>query len=92
MEAHPRKVIAERAGVHAAIEALDPSTHLLIVVNLMFCSASFSLCEPELKEALFVKNVAASLRPLPEGYAAGAVNGTETAQLAELLRELRDFR
>jgi hypothetical protein len=92
METHAHEVIAKRAGVHAVIEALNPAAGLWSVVNLMLGSASFPLCQPESEEVFLVKNVTAILGPFPDGFPAGAVNRPETAQLAELLRELRDFR
>jgi hypothetical protein len=92
MEPHPNKVIAKNAGIHAVVQALDPSPRFLIVVNLMFGSASFSLCGPELEEMIFGEQVTVILCPFPEGFPARTVHGAETAQLAELLRELRDFR
>jgi hypothetical protein len=92
METHPRKVITKYAGINAVVKALDPAPGLLIVVNLMFGAASFSLCDPELEEVVIVNNVAVILRPFSEGFPTGTVNGAETTQLAELLRELRDFR
>lgn len=92
MEAHSCEIITERAEVYAVIEALDPAPLLLVVVNLMFGPASFALGDPGLKKAVVVENVAMILGPFSEGLASGAVGGSETAQLAELLRELRDFR
>jgi hypothetical protein len=74
------------------VKAFDPAPGLLIVINLMFGTASFSLCDPELEEVVIVNNVAVILRPFSEGFPAGTVNGAETTQLAELLRELWDFR
>ena len=92
VEAHPHKVVAERAGVHAVVEALDPSAGVLIVIDLMLGSAAFFLCFPVTEEIPFVKDVSVVFRPFTECLATGAVNGTETGQLPELLRELRDFR
>jgi hypothetical protein len=92
MEAHPCEIITEGAEVHAVIEALDPAPGLLVVVNLMLGPASFALGDPESKEVVFVENVALFLRPFSEGFASGTIGGSETTQLPELLRELRDFR
>jgi hypothetical protein len=92
MEAHPNEVIAERAVIDAVIEALDPTAGLRIVVNLMFRSAAFSLGGPELEEVVFDELVTVIFGPFPESFPARTVHGAETAQLAELLRELRDFR
>jgi len=92
MEAHPDEVIAEGAGVHTVVEALEPATGLRIVVNLVFGSTASSLGAPMLEEDVRVENVIVFLRPIPERLTAGAVNGAQTAQLPELLRELRDFR
>jgi len=74
------------------VEAFDPTPGLLIVVNLMLGSAPLSLSLPESGKMIFIKDVAVFLSPFPEGFPASAVNRRETTQLAELLRELRDFR
>jgi hypothetical protein len=58
----------------------------------VFGSTAFSLVDPVPEEAVLIENVTVFLRPFPERLAAGAVNRPETAQLPELLRELRDFR
>ena len=64
----------------------------LIVVNLMFSSASFSLCGPRLDKAIFAENVTVIFGPFSNGIAPGPVNEAKTAQIPEPLRELRDFR
>lgn len=58
----------------------------------MFGSTAFALGVPSAEELVFVYDMAVIFRPDPEGFAAGAVGCRQTAQLAELLRELRDFR
>jgi hypothetical protein len=55
-------------------------------------SPALSLCDPSLTEAAFSDHMALIFRPLADRFSAGTVNGSKTAQLDELLRELRDFR
>jgi hypothetical protein len=43
-------------------------------------------------EAGFVEHFLVIFRPFPEGLAASPVDVDKATQLAELLRELRDFR
>jgi hypothetical protein len=74
------------------IESLDPSAGFLIIIDLMFGTASFPLCFPVLEEAFIVEDVAVDLRPFAESLTTGTVHRTEASQLPELLRELRDFR
>jgi hypothetical protein len=59
---------------------------------LVFGTAAFSLPFPDAQESGFIDDEGVIFRPSPERPAAGAIHGAETAQLAELLRELRDFR
>jgi hypothetical protein len=89
---HRRSASRPDAVVDAVVEALDPAPDFLVVVNLVFDFASFSLCGPELEEVIFCEHVSAFLSPFPAGFPARTVHETQTAQLAELLRELRDFR
>jgi hypothetical protein len=79
MEAHSDEVIAECAGVHAMVEALEPAPGFLIVVNLMFGSTALSLLRPMLEEAVLIEHVTVSLRPFSESLPAGAVHRRETA-------------
>jgi hypothetical protein len=92
MEPHPNKVIAKNAGIHAVVQALDPSPRFLIVVNLMFGSTPFSLRFPLVPKLIFVEDVAVLFGPISQSFASGSVDGAETGQLPEVLRELRDFR
>ena len=82
-------IISQCAGIHAVVVTLDLELGLLIVVNLMFSSASFSLCGPSFKEQILVENMAVVLRPFSEGFPASSVGGGEAAQLPELLRDFR---
>ena len=92
VEAHPYEVVTEGAGVHAVIVALEPPPGLLIVVNLMFGSTPFSLRFPLVPKLIFVEDVAVLFGPISQSFASGSVDGAETGQLPEVLRELRDFR
>jgi hypothetical protein len=92
MQAHPGEVIAQGAGIHPMIEALEPAPGILVVIDLMLGTAAFSLGGPSLEELVLIEDVGVILCPLPEGFAASAVNRTQTTQLPEVLRELRDFR
>lgn len=74
------------------VETFDPAPGLLIVVNVMLGSAALSLSFPETQKPVFIEHMPLVFRPFTERFAAGPVNWSETAQLAELLRELRDFR
>lgn len=60
------------------VETFDPTAGVLIVIDLMLDSAPIALCCPVLEEEVFVKNVPVILRPFPERFATGAVNGAET--------------
>jgi hypothetical protein len=60
--------------------------------NVGVGSAALSLRFPMLEEEVFADHVVVLLRPFPERFPTGAINSRETAQLPELLRELRDFR
>ena len=73
-------------------DPLEPAIGVLIVKDLMLASARLSLSLPTLEERIFVKNLPGVLGPLPQSLAAGPVHPSEAAQLAELLRELWDFR
>jgi hypothetical protein len=64
----------------------------LIVVNLMFGSTPFSLRFPLVPKLIFVEDVAVLFGPISQSFASGSVDGAETGQLPEVLRELRDFR
>jgi len=55
-------------------------------------SAGFHLFLPPTEELRLVDDQISILGPFPQCFAAGAVHHREAAQLAELLRELRDFR
>jgi hypothetical protein len=92
MQAHPDKVIAQGAEIHAMVEALEPAPGILVVIDLMLGTAAFSLGGPSLEELVLIEDVGVILCPLPEGLSARAVDGTQTTQLPEVLRELRDFR
>ena len=92
MKTHADEVIAERTGVYAVVEALEPASGLRVIVNLVFGSTAFSLISPVLVETILGKNLIVILRPFPERLPTGLVDKTESAQLSELLRELRDFR
>ena len=74
------------------VEPLDPASGLLVVVNLMFGTAALSLDGPRLEKTILVKNMCVMFSPFSEDFATRTVNGSEAAQLPELLRELRDFR
>ena len=92
VKTHSNEVVAERAGIHTMVEPLEPAPGFRIIVNLVFGSTALALSGPEVKEPALIEDMIVFLRPFPESLSAGAVNGSETAQLPELLRELRDFK
>ena len=73
------------------VEALEPASGLRVIVNLVFGSTAFSLISPVLVEKILVENLVMILPPFPKRLPTGLVDKTESAQLSELLRELRDF-
>ena len=79
--------VVEIMGEHAS-----DGMEFLVEINLMFGSTAFSLFVPAREKQGFIEDTAVSLRPDAECLATGAVGHAETAQLPELLRELRDFR
>jgi len=92
VQAHPVKIVAKRAVVHAKVEALEPPAHFLIVIDVVLGSAAMALSLPGCQKRGFVKDGSVGLDPAPEVGAGGAINRTEAAQFAEILRELWDFR
>ena len=92
VQAHPVKIVAKRAVIHAKVEALEPPAHFLIVIDMVLGSAAMALSLPGCQKRGFVKDGSVGLDPAPEVGAGGAINRTEAAQLAEILRELWDFR
>ena len=74
------------------VEAFEPASCFGIVVNLMLNATALALDFPTLEETSFFEHQVLFLRPFPKGGASGAVDRTEPTQLAELLRELWDFR
>lgn len=92
MEPHADEVVTEGAGVDAVVEPLEPAPGPRIVLNLMLGSATFLLFCPAPEEDVLIDHVVLIFSPPADRLATGAVHLAETAQLAELLRELWDFR
>ena len=74
------------------VEAFEPAVGFFVVEYLVFRPAGFSLFLPSVKELRFVEDQARIRAPFPQGFVAGAIHHRQAAQLAELLRELWDFR
>jgi hypothetical protein len=83
---------AQRAGIHAVVEPFKPTVACLVMEHLVFRPAGLSLFLPTAKELCLVDDKVRFRAPFPKGLATGAVHHRQAAQLAELLRELWDFR
>jgi hypothetical protein len=60
--------------------------------HLMFRATGFSLFLPTAEKLGLIENKACIGAPFPQSLAPGTIHHREAAQLAELLRELWDFR
>jgi hypothetical protein len=92
MQAHPHQIVTQGALIDTVVKPLEPAIGVLVVKDLVLGSARLSLSFPIPNEQVFVKSIPGFLGPLPQRLAAGPVQHSEAAQLAELLRELWDFR
>ena len=74
------------------IETLEPTSTLLVVIDLMLSTTPFALGLPLPEKLGLVDYIAPFLRPGPQRLATSAVHHTQAAWLPDLLRELWDFR